>query len=268
MLRAREIILIALFVSAIWIVALALQSDPSAYYQICETNQNGGKESCSPHHVPYVIAWYIGYWFDKSAAIIAAFATVAIAWFTLTLKRSTDKLFKATSESVEVAESALTDLERPFIVIEGISSDINFYLSHKTGWDEERHNPSFTLTVVNYGRTPGNIDFAAIIFVVSETIPKQITKLHLVTADPDGESIEIIIGSERTYNFPKARCGRRFTHADSNAIRAGTHHLYCHGLFTYIDIFGKDHTTEFCRRYWPERGEWPPEGGRERNHAS
>jgi hypothetical protein len=104
MLTAREMLLIALFVSAIWIVVLLLQSDTSAYYQICEANQYTGKESCTPHHIPYVIVWYVGEWFDKASSVITAFATAAIAYFTLTLKRSTDRLWEAGDKQFGLAK--------------------------------------------------------------------------------------------------------------------------------------------------------------------
>src|SRR5208282_3577426 len=101
MLKTREIVLIALFVSAIWIVVLALQSEPSAYYQICETNQYTGKENCAAHHFLYVAFWYIGYVFN--AAIITAIATAAIAAFTFTLWKSNEKMWSITRDSIDIA---------------------------------------------------------------------------------------------------------------------------------------------------------------------
>lgn len=180
---------------------------------------------------------------------------------------STVLLWRVTKKSANIAESALTDLERSFIVVDNIKSDAGFYLNPLTRWDEERTNPQFTLSVINYGRTPGNIDFAAIFFVVSSNIPPEATRLHLITASPDSESIEIIIGPNKVFAFPEMRCNPRLTHADVETIMAGTHHPYCHGLFTYRDIFGNCHLTKFCRRYWRERNEWPPHGGIERNSS-
>jgi hypothetical protein len=86
MFKGYEIALGFLFASALWIVLIVLNSDPSAYHQICETNQYTDKASCPPHHIPYVIAWYVGNWFDKSSAVITAFATAAIAYLTLAIR--------------------------------------------------------------------------------------------------------------------------------------------------------------------------------------
>jgi hypothetical protein len=93
-----------LLASALWAVYMVLQSDTSAYHQICEANQYGGKESCTPHHIPYVIAWYIGYWFDKASPVITALATAAVAWFTWTLWRSSEKMWSVTKEAADTAE--------------------------------------------------------------------------------------------------------------------------------------------------------------------
>lgn len=116
MLRRYPIVLGFLLASAIWAVYLVLQSDASAYYQICEANQYTGKESCSLHHVPYVIAWYIGYWFDKASAVITAFATVAVACFTWTLYQSSEKLGSISGKASDIAEKQ--------IAISGLQTDI------------------------------------------------------------------------------------------------------------------------------------------------
>jgi len=86
-MKRYEIAIGFLLATAIFAVYLVLQSDASAHHQICDTNQYTGKETCTPHHIPYVISWYIGYWFDKASSVITAFATAAIAAFTIVLSR-------------------------------------------------------------------------------------------------------------------------------------------------------------------------------------
>jgi hypothetical protein len=188
MLKTREIVLIALFVSAIWVVVFALQSDTSAYYQICETNQYTDKERCAPHHILYVAAWYIGYWFNAASAIITAFATAAIGYFTYTLKQSTDRLWEAgekqfrhareealsaslrhmrgenqlqeqieilrqsavtSAEHARIAGNALTNLERPYVFIFGVR-----------GIKQDTDSRDFYVeyTVANYGKMPAIIE--------------------------------------------------------------------------------------------------------------
>jgi hypothetical protein len=85
-MKRYEIAIGFLLATAIFAVYLVLQSDASAYYQICETNQyNTGHESCTPHHLLYVVFWYVGYVINPTS--ITAFATAAIAWFTIVLSR-------------------------------------------------------------------------------------------------------------------------------------------------------------------------------------
>jgi hypothetical protein len=198
---------------------------------------------------------------------VTAVATVFIGVFTLVLVIVTRRQAILTKQSVQISERALTDLERAYIYVEKISSDVPIYLSPTTAWAEDRHGPRFTFSVINFGRTSGNIQFAVLIFEVKNTLPAAPTRLRVMYANPDAESVEIIIGPDRPYEFPEMKCTGGFTHAHVEEMKAGTSHLYCHGFFTYIDIFGKSHTTKFCRRYWVERDEWPPIGGRERNSA-
>jgi hypothetical protein len=93
MLNRHQVALGFLLATAAWAVILALQSEPSAHYQICETNQYTDHETCTPHHLLHVVFWYIGYVINPTS--ITALATVAIAWFTWTLKESTDRLWYA-----------------------------------------------------------------------------------------------------------------------------------------------------------------------------
>jgi hypothetical protein len=107
MLKRYPIAVGFLLATAIWAVYLVLQSNASAYHQICEANQYTGKESCSPHHIPYVVAWYIGYWFDKASPVITALATVAVAAFTWTLYKSSEALGSISGKTAEIAEKQI-----------------------------------------------------------------------------------------------------------------------------------------------------------------
>ncbi len=96
-----EIALGFLFATALWVAVLLLITDPQTYHQICEYDQNA-TEHCTPHNLLYVIGWYVSY--AVNAGTITAVATAAIAWFTLTLKRSTDKLWAAGERQLEVIQ--------------------------------------------------------------------------------------------------------------------------------------------------------------------
>src|SRR5207302_1836715 len=50
-----------------------LDSDTSAYHQICETNQ----PTRTPHHIPYVVIWLTGEFLNYIAPALTAFATLS-----------------------------------------------------------------------------------------------------------------------------------------------------------------------------------------------
>ena len=53
MKKIPEIVLGIVLASAIWAIVFVLNSDTSAYHQICQPDQYTGKESCTPHHILY-----------------------------------------------------------------------------------------------------------------------------------------------------------------------------------------------------------------------
>jgi len=90
--RIPEIVLGFLIATALWSVVLWLVTDPQTYHQICEPDQYG-HERCTPHSALYIGFVYLTYVINAATLTLAA--TVAIAYFTGTLKRSTDRLWEA-----------------------------------------------------------------------------------------------------------------------------------------------------------------------------
>jgi hypothetical protein len=111
----------------------------------------------------------------------------------------------------------------------------------------------------------GNVNRALLFFEVLSRIPGESTVEDINAAHHEAESAEIIIGPDKTFPLPTMRCRHDFTREHAEQMRAGKASLYCYGLFTYLDIFMRTHTTKFCRRYDVGFGEWVPEGGKERN---
>ena len=143
-------VLIALFVSAIWIVVLALQSDTSAYYQICETNQYTDKERCTPHHILYVAAWYIGYWFNASSAILTAFATLAIAWFTIILTRVGGKQAKIFDDQKRLQRAYIFGGCGVTGLVVNLMGQVRTPALSPRGFPQVKFQPGYR----NYGQTP------------------------------------------------------------------------------------------------------------------
>src|SRR5713101_7242925 len=84
------LIIIAACTALLWI--LASYGYPTQI-EICEPS--GGTEKCSYHYIPVGIIRWVLLQLDRYGVLITAVATVFIAWFTWTLRRSTEKLWLA-----------------------------------------------------------------------------------------------------------------------------------------------------------------------------
>jgi hypothetical protein len=93
-LRVPELVAGLLLGFAFLPVILLLSSDIAAHYEICETTKEGAKE-CARYGVIQFALREIGSVLDTYNGLITAIATAFIAWFTLSLRQSTDKLWKA-----------------------------------------------------------------------------------------------------------------------------------------------------------------------------
>ena len=71
--------------------------------EVCEKADNAGHKECASHGLPIYIAFKVQAFLDFIGVAITALATIAIAWFTLTLKRSTDKLWDAGERQLKLA---------------------------------------------------------------------------------------------------------------------------------------------------------------------
>jgi hypothetical protein len=84
-----------------------------SYYDICSDDH-----ACVTYQaVPFVVVRLVQI-LDKVGGAITALATIAIAIFTLTLKRASDKLWDA-------GERALTKTERAFVYIDGFDFELS-----------------------------------------------------------------------------------------------------------------------------------------------
>jgi hypothetical protein len=191
-----------------------------------------------------------------------------LAILTAALSASTLLLWWVTRKSANIAERALTDLERAYIFIEKIGGDLDPFVTMIDASGVPRFLiPDFSVSLVNYGRTAGNIDRGSIRFEILKTIPPEIQAADIAPSHPRAQSAEIIIGPDKTYTFERLSFEEPFTREHGEGVKDGTMTIYCHGFFSYLDIFGKSHPIKFCRRYIHAYEEWVPEGGRERNSA-
>ena len=110
------------------------------YGEICSKNEHTGHEECSHHHVTLIAFIYLGRALDAAGVVITAIFTGFIAWFTWTLRRSTDKLWEA-------GERTLIAAHRPWVEIIGVVAGPLIF-------DEQGARLSLSVNIKNVGNTP------------------------------------------------------------------------------------------------------------------
>jgi hypothetical protein len=128
-----------------------LTSDASATYEICESTKEGAKE-CANYHVISFAFRQIGKSLDAYSAFITAVATILIARFTFTLKRSTDRLWEAAKEQARITENGFAQLEGPVIEASNLTLDL---IQGPARVDDKP--PTVNIWLKNRGRGPGFI---------------------------------------------------------------------------------------------------------------
>jgi hypothetical protein len=169
---------------------------------------------------------------EKYNGAFTALATIAVAWFTWTLRQSTDKLWR-------ISERALTELEAPVISIKIVN----------TGFSLDLLKTSFTggtlkYAFVNYGRTAATL-FEIVddirIIKTGEGYPPHIKSErgpplpYGVFIPPNGET--------EPFNF-NAWATMLGLASEPNALRAAVPFFL--GTARYGDIFGNIYTMGFC----------------------
>jgi hypothetical protein len=94
MRRFPELLIGFLLGFATLLVILLLSSDIATPYEVCETTRQGAKE-CATYGVVHFALHEIGAALDVYNGVITAIATAFFAWFTLSLRRATDRLWDA-----------------------------------------------------------------------------------------------------------------------------------------------------------------------------
>jgi hypothetical protein len=264
MSQAQRVV-IALF--ACLVIWLAAQSRMSWQHPILSSSEQPHQQSATSatggENQAQNLNW--NNWTRDPVAVFTGLLTL----FNGLLFVSTIGLWLATRKTASISERALIDLERAYIFVQQIGGDLDPFVTMDDGSGNPRFLvPDFSVTLVNYGRTAENIDLGTIRIEILEKIPPEIQPTMITASHPRAQSAEIIIGPNNTYTFDRLTFEHPFKYEHGLAVRKGTMSIYCHGFFSYLDIFGNSHPIKFCRRYALNHPrEWVPEGGRERNSA-
>jgi hypothetical protein len=84
------------------LVVLVLSLIPS-HYEICEVAEKTKEEHCARYQVAQFLGIKVPQILDRMGGVLTALATLAIAAFTLTLKRATDRLWDAGERQLKLA---------------------------------------------------------------------------------------------------------------------------------------------------------------------
>jgi hypothetical protein len=137
-----------LFYSSIVLLAIgtALLILPP-YNNYCGTDNANNK-----YYSAYEVVLSISVFLEAHNGAITAIATAFIAWFTLTLWQSSEKMWLVTNRSAELAERTLTELESPSVFVKVIETGLKV-TNQQAYFERGRLKYHF----VNYGRSPAFI---------------------------------------------------------------------------------------------------------------
>jgi len=117
-------IVATLLVVIVWLWVGVETSFIPRYADICEYNAYINQGHCTTHHIAFVILWHIGKFFQDFAGVIAAIATIVIAYFTRTLWVATDGMLRASGEQSEAMASSIKEAARSATAMEKVAESI------------------------------------------------------------------------------------------------------------------------------------------------
>lgn len=234
-----------------------------AHGEICREAEKAQQE-CAAYSLVLFLIIKIGKILDALGVAVTALATIAIAWFTLSLRRSTDKLWEAGERQIGIA-AQMAELTRQQVAIASSQTDIQikqhavgrlqFLAAHRpllrvryfkqTSDGDEAIRVAFT--IVNIGTGPAELagSRVAIEFFSPRALP---TPFYLGGQDITApRRFEPGATDEYSIGFP-------VTKNRVLELEATGKNLFIFGTIIYADDNGDTRTTAFCRR-WDTRAD-------------
>jgi hypothetical protein len=253
--RIAQGALIVLFV--VWTVVGS--SHGSMFIEICEKT-SGGEQNCASYDIFFYAIWQLAKFFDHYSALIAAIATGFIAYFTFTLKRSTDKLWDAGEKQISVAKQsaeaaslnakAVLRAEQshvfPIIKQESIVELIRLWGRHDSSPGLDRdiiQGIGLSYHFKNYGRTPAIIKMVSHQLVHSADPPVHYPLIVPVPVD------KILGPGDATDEPMVCSLESAFSVADAMSVLRGKTTIWFCGFVAYDDLFGFERRLDFIWHY-------------------
>jgi hypothetical protein len=250
-----------------------------AHYEICEISERTHDKDCGSYQLAPFIALKILQTLDRMGGVLTALATIAIAWFTLSLRQSTDKLWdagerqlkllaetsasqsrdmqasiaatdasaKAAQKAADVSEAALIVAERPYLVPR--EPKLKMYRFGHPGMPPSE--PPEWVGVLEYGF--GNMG-RSVAFLKEVTAELIFVKELPAKPQFSDDGVRCLVGHypigvEKPYSCPNYGIKDKINASTFALIRAYDLKGFFFGYVRYTDIFGYLHTEGFCFRF-------------------
>jgi hypothetical protein len=265
--RVPELVIGFLIGVASFTVLFLLSLDIAAHPEICDTTREGARH-CVTYNVVTFALRKIGDVLESYSGLIIALATIAIAYFVLTLRRATDRLWKAgqrqrifllqtsaaqsrdmqaaiavaqqsadaASTSAAATERALAEIARPWLFVDDVKIKRRDRPDVQNAW-------AASLQFRNIGKGPCLVD--EIVFRIAEKdgLPEE----------PDYRTNADRLICQRTIRVDET--------ATTNDVGPAPHtpnRLVMFGRVTYRELDGRAHHTGFAFEVSPHLAEhWP-----------
>ena len=182
---------------------------------------------------------------NNDAGAISAIATIAVAAFTLTLWRSTDKLWRAGESQLKIAQAATDAATRQAQLMVNIELPI-FAIEEAQTLSGSRHR-GVEIKLGNHGRTPAIIVCECLEIRASKSLPDvpEYTAENTFTQLRDR-----VVDRGHTYSI----IGLNPVSEDVwRSFHDGRINLWAYGYIEYLDFMKELHREGFCVIFAPAR---------------
>jgi hypothetical protein len=261
MLKPSPLRIVFVLLSAFFVILVAAWFSGSTV-KICNESQSG-HEQCTTHNLaPFILIQIIEF-LHSVENIITAVATIAIAVFTWTLYKSSEKMWSAT----KIAADAAAQSAEAQVAVEGARLTClptsSSYWNEIGQWaDRWPNSPDMPLkktfdvlfALKNYGKTPATIVGVNARLTRSAEAPSDI---YIESPFLDLPA-EIVVGAGlRSEGEFKVEFSQFFRLEEAIQVRDGKLNVWFNGRILYDDVFGRVGTQVFLYKVRPRGGFTP-----------
>jgi hypothetical protein len=216
--------------------------------EYCHESRNPPRKECANYHVALVSLWRVGEILHTYHGLLTALATLAVAVFTWTLWRSSEKMWRVTKASADAAAKSAAAAERTVGQMEKAAQqqmhntrmEAGAWIFGSPWWgDINTTNGKVHMLASNHGRTPGLIIRYHMEF---RRTPPQDDGPNDPRYDESyvNKTPQVLGAGEKTFQLE-----HEFEWNGSD--------MFAVGFIEYEDAFGGKNTTRFCNHFRTQR---------------